>query len=284
VIFKTYPGQTPPHGRIDGVIYFFGIKVPGMDLTCVAFEIATLELDYWDGTAWVNVPLPALTLPLLLGLITTPDVLADVMIGATAATQKPLVLQGAPSQTADLFQVQTDIGGFLLRLDASGVLHCAALDTSGTSLAARFVTNDIGSRFGSPTTDDVLADTLASTLDPTHKPFVVQAAAAQTANLQEWQDSTGAVLCLVDSLGVIYPSGYGGVVPPPAGLFSGVGALDGGGSLTFTPTVLPTGLGLSFYGGAGVGPLFWYIVGASVIVNSVAGAADSGVQVSYVGY
>lgn len=52
-----------------------------------------------------------------------------------------------------------------------------------------------------PTTTDALADTIFGTTATTQKGIVVQGKASQTANLQEWQSSTGAILSSVDAAG-----------------------------------------------------------------------------------
>lgn len=49
-----------------------------------------------------------------------------------------------------------------------------------------------------PTTADVLADAMIGTTATTQKGLVIQGKASQTANLQEWQRSTGGVLAQID--------------------------------------------------------------------------------------
>ncbi len=61
-----------------------------------------------------------------------------------------------------------------------------------------------------PTTADALADAVIGTSATTQKGLVVQGQASQTANLQEWQDSTGAVKASVSATGVISNSVGGG--------------------------------------------------------------------------
>lgn len=56
-------------------------------------------------------------------------------------------------------------------------------------------------RINTATTADALADALVTAGSASRKPLVVQAAASQTANLQEWQDSTGAVKAAINPLG-----------------------------------------------------------------------------------
>lgn len=70
-------------------------------------------------------------------------------------------------------------------------------------------------RVGTPTTVDNLANTILSASASTSKGLVVQGAASQSANLQEWQDSTGTVLTRITSGGNIYT---------PAGSVIGLGS------------------------------------------------------------
>lgn len=53
---------------------------------------------------------------------TTADTLADVRIGATATTQKPLVLQTVASQTAHAFEIQNSAGTAMIWADKNGTM------------------------------------------------------------------------------------------------------------------------------------------------------------------
>lgn len=53
-------------------------------------------------------------------------------------------------------------------------------------------------RVTAPTTADVLANVMIAASASTAKPIVIQGAASQSANLTEWQDSTGAVLASLE--------------------------------------------------------------------------------------
>jgi hypothetical protein len=60
-----------------------------------------------------------------------------------------------------------------------------------------------------PTTADALSDVTIAASATTQKPLVVQGKASQTANLQEWQDSTGTVKASISPAGVITGNGSG---------------------------------------------------------------------------
>jgi hypothetical protein len=70
--------------------------------------------------------------------------------------------------------------------------------------------------------------------DPAIKPLLIRAAAAQTANLQEWQDSVGSALASIDKDGVIKGSGYKSAA-------GNAGASKTTGGLTFENGLLTSG-------------------------------------------
>ncbi len=170
---------------------------------------------------------------------TTVDNTANAIITAGAAANKALVVQGAASQTANLFEIQSSAGTVLsyiastgsFRTSGSGVgapAYSFASDTttgffgasagqigvssSGTEVA-RFTskgleissTGAVGTveklRVNTPTTVDNLAASILATGATTSKGLVVQGVASQTANLQEWQSSAGTVLNSINSTG-----------------------------------------------------------------------------------
>jgi hypothetical protein len=98
-----------------------------------------------------------------------------------------------------------------------------------TSTAPLFITGTNmtlgagGSNAVAPTTPDANSSVTWSPFDAAHKGLVIQGQAAQAAHLQEWQDSTGAVLAFID----------------PAG------NMTIGGKLTVTGAIDPTSLSLT---------------------------------------
>lgn len=76
-------------------------------------------------------------------------------------------------------------------------------------------------RVNTPTTVDVLANSMFSSNASTDKSLVIQGKASQTANLQEIQDSTGSLLGYIDSFG-----NYFRKTPVASSIAIGVGALS----------------------------------------------------------
>jgi hypothetical protein len=72
-------------------------------------------------------------------------------------------------------------------------------NSSGTVLTSISSTGKV--RVNTATTADALAQVLVSTGATTNKALVLQGIASQTANLQEWQDSSGTVLASISSAG-----------------------------------------------------------------------------------
>ncbi len=90
--------------------------------------------------------------------------------------------------------VLTTGGSARFRVTDGGVAMVGSSGTAGT--VEKF-------RVNTPTTVDNLAATILSTGATTSKGLVVQGAASQTANLQEWQDSSGTILTRVNADGSI---------------------------------------------------------------------------------
>ena len=93
-----------------------------------------------------------------------------------------LVVKGLASQTGNLQQWQDSTGAVLSRVTASGSYLTSARISAGSTTVA---TGNINSYISSASLVGIL----------------VQGAASQTANLQEWQDSAGTVIASVSSSG-----------------------------------------------------------------------------------
>jgi len=100
----------------------------------------------------------------------------------SSSSTVPLVVKGSGSQAADLQQWQNSSGASIVRFDAYGSMY-------GFNNAV------YGNAYG-----DVLGRATYYTA-PSTIGIVIRGAASQTANLQEWQDNTGAVKALVGSGG-----------------------------------------------------------------------------------
>jgi hypothetical protein len=104
-------------------------------------------------------------------------ILATLTSYATTAATKGLVVRGAASQSVNLLEVQRSDAGSVFTVRNNGNFGGGSLLT-GTNA---WVNNDV---LG------------ASTIG-----MIVRGAASQTANLQEWQNSAGAILTRLDSIG-----------------------------------------------------------------------------------
>jgi hypothetical protein len=132
---------------------------------------------------------------------------------AQAATDIPLVLKGATSQTANMFQIQNSLGavGFSFSLTANTLQigGASGLILQGTNVTVP-VNGDVrAAGFGAFTVTNATAATSAAT----KVPLTVKGFASQSANLQEWRDSGGTSLSSVTA----------------AGAFNGPGAVPAGG-------------------------------------------------------
>jgi len=219
---------------------------------------------------------------------TTVDNLANTMLSASAATAKPLVIQGAAAQTANLQEWQTSAGNVLASVSSGGNViparvltdvyqdlngNAVAVSTGATPnrvialgnatvatisvtpkaggdirLAGATKVNSTGTagtveklRVNTPTTVDDLANTMLSASAATAKPLVIQGAAAQTANLQEWQNSAGTVLqSILASGNSSYGEGINMVLGTTTGTKIGTATTQKLGLWNATPVIQPT--------------------------------------------
>lgn len=124
------------------------------------------------------------------------DTNASVQITAVNTTDKPLVVQGVASQSADLTQWQNSSGTALSSMDKDGHLKVAT-PYAGTNTRLSVNTN---TAFGWQTLDNNTAVQINSD-SGTLKGLVVQGAAFGTGNLQEWQAPGGGAMSIVSSNG-----------------------------------------------------------------------------------
>ena len=99
------------------------------------------------------------------------------------ATQVPMLIRGAASQSANLLELQNSAATILTRVSASGSILTSARITAGSTATAP-------------------AQITSFITDPAIVGLQIQGAASQSANLQEWQNSAGIVLAKVGSGGV----------------------------------------------------------------------------------
>lgn len=103
-----------------------------------------------------------------------------------------IILRGAPGQSVSLQEWQNSAGTLMSRFDQN-----ASLFLAGPGEAVLHV----------GTTNFVDGLIYAQAYAPTRKVIIARGAASQTANLQEWQRSDGALLARVNSGGTISASG-----------------------------------------------------------------------------
>lgn len=112
-----------------------------------------------------------------------------VYLYTRSAANKGLVVKGSASQTADLFQVQDNLGNVPTRIDNTGQIHTASGTVSffgtNTNLSATLSVQPVlSSAYG----------------------LAIRGLAGQTGDLQQWQNSTGTVLATLSSGGALTAS------------------------------------------------------------------------------
>ena len=108
-----------------------------------------------------------------------------VQLEAYAATDKPLIIKGAASQSADLQQWQNSNGTVLSRIAANGVMKANVGLLVENSTLANYTALQVNSNITNG------------------NGIIVVGASGQTADLQQWNNSTGTVLSNVDANGHI---------------------------------------------------------------------------------
>ena len=139
-----------------------------------------------DDVTTINAAISALGTTYLeqVSLTATPN----VVTGQSVATV-PITLRAIAAQTAALQQWQN-----------SSSVNVGSVSTGGFTNIAGYLT--VGSTTQATTTGvNVVVGNAA------HKGIVIKAQAAQTDNLQEWQDNSGTAISWVDPDGKIYSSG-----------------------------------------------------------------------------
>ena len=129
----------------------------------------------------------------------------NTLIAANLATQIPLTVKGATSQTANLQEWQDSAGTVVARVATGGTLI-----SNGAVYAPYFQPRGglgvyIDMESVSSTVSIIQRTTTAVNL-------IVKAVASQTANLQEWQNNAGTVLAKIDTYGTFQngtATGYG---------------------------------------------------------------------------
>lgn len=122
------------------------------------------------------------------------SIVSGMIIAAVSqeAAAVPILARGSASQTANLQQWQNSSGTVLASLNSNG---------SFTTTQGIVATGNYANSFGGSVIGGTILTIKANSAS--NKAVVIQGAASQTANLQEWQDSAGTVQAYIGANGFI---------------------------------------------------------------------------------
>jgi hypothetical protein len=138
---------------------------------------------------------------------------AKVSIQSPSATTPGLIVRGFASSSANIQEWQRSDGFVLLNVSYAGDVSAG----SGSSTAIRFRYFDGIAASGTYWDTTATNSATFNGRSTTAATMVIKAAASQTANLQEWQNSAGTVFARFDSYG--YFNAYGYTLPTSNGSF-----------------------------------------------------------------
>jgi hypothetical protein len=123
-----------------------------------------------------------------------------------AAGTVPLFIRGASGQTANLFEIQNNAGTVLSRVTSTGIIETGQYVNMTTNANAGIAVGGLYRlAFGNTN-----VATQANSSGATTVGLVVKGAASQSANLQEWQNSSGTILASINPSGTITGGLFGG--------------------------------------------------------------------------
>jgi len=123
----------------------------------------------------------------------------DTITAVTAST-KGLIIQGAASQSANLQEWKNSSGAVLAYIGPSGTNYLGSVVTVGNDIRATYGIH--GGGLNTQSSAMGIQSWVSSMVG-----FLVKGSASQTANLQEWQDSSGTVLAKITSDGSFQTGG-----------------------------------------------------------------------------
>jgi hypothetical protein len=126
---------------------------------------------------------------------------SNITANALSSTNIPLIIKGAASQTANLQEWQNSSGTVMASMDASGKLIVPTLRGPAGSVITLGVDGNPYSLSISATQFDSYGPVPWRPYNTSMVGFIVKGLASQTANLQEWQNSSGTILANVSSSG-----------------------------------------------------------------------------------
>lgn len=121
----------------------------------------------------------------------SPQGIAYVFANGSNPSVYQMAARAAVGQTADIHQWQDSAGNALLRFTSSG-----GITNSGVHLVGSHSWSEASAQLG-----------VVVGVDPARPGILVKGMSSQTGDLQQWQDSAGAVLSRVSSSGIVRASG-----------------------------------------------------------------------------
>lgn len=236
LVVKGFAGQTAnvqewqnSAGAVLGRVNAAG-ELHGTSLSSQAYVVASSNLHLRSASSYISfgagddVQLQRTAADEL----TIPDRVVQV---SPAAATVASVVRGFASQSADLQQWQDSTSAVKAAVSSSGQIHWGAtgriypLDGFVTRIATHV---NVESQLTVGATGS-LAQATIYTGAANRVGVVNRAAAAQTANQQEWQNSAGSVLASIDSTGAKLTLGAGGILAGTMDLGGLPGTISAGG-------------------------------------------------------
>jgi hypothetical protein len=171
--------------------------LPTLNAGDMYFDTTLNALQVYNGSAWIKV---------------------NSKIYPTNSSSVGLTVVGLSSQTGDLQQWQTSSGAVFAKIDGQyGTLRSySGLDLINTITGSATITAKVNY--------------------PNTIPIIIQGAASQTADLQQWQNNSGTVLAKIDSAGNLSATNFSTTVTNLDGGVSDSIAPYAGGKASSTST------------------------------------------------
>lgn len=124
------------------------------------------------------------------------------LVNPTSAAKVALTVQGLASQSSDVVQIKSSTGSIVTRFDAYG----SAVLNGNIVVYGNSYLSGISAIFGA-TVLPISGNTNITALDTANTVLIVKGAVSQTANLQEWQTSSGTAVASITLGGVVSGKG-----------------------------------------------------------------------------
>ena len=176
--------------RVSSNTIFFRIKLTGQLTSNPLFDVYIQHSEEFANTTITELfstgtdSTTANVMPnFLSSKAGTSAIFNPLTVSSSVASNVPLTIKGFTSQSGSLTEWQNSSGQVRMSVSSFGSLLSNAAAVFNNTL------NGTGTSL------------ITTTTDPGGKPLVVKGAASQTANLQEWQTSTGSILGKLDKDG-----------------------------------------------------------------------------------